>query len=485
MAITDGKEFGEALRAADEATRSLMLYADALDDPICRTYAEILDLLTPLSNDFHSQRREERGASENSDSSTRAPHMAAVLYRRLFALLAQEAEFSPTPLTGDAWQNHLLNRILRDENPFSLKAERASLDETGPVVRQAVERDLSALQTLYHFDGRHLRDAVLRRNPDLESLPPLEGFRTLRSAPVTTPDRRDAEIKASFAAEQRWPALLPALAGYIRQRGLGIFQDFRAFRWENRSGEGKLAGIAEPDPIRLDELIGDGGERRLLIQNTEHFVAGFPANNVLLYGDRGTGKSSSVKALLHDYADRGLRMIEVQKEHLGDFPRIIRQLRDRPERFILFIDDLSFEEHETHYKDLKALLEGSLEARPENILLYATSNRRHLVKERFSDRIHKMEDDEIHLNDTTEEKLSLSDRFGLTLTFIAPTQERYLGIVRGMAERRGLRLAEEELSARALAWAAQRGGRSGRVARQFMDHLTAELRMEEQNAAKA
>jgi predicted AAA+ superfamily ATPase len=168
-------------------------------------------------------------------------------------------------------------------------------------------------------------------------------------------------------------------------------------------------------------------------------------------------------------------MVEVQKEQLADFPIILRLLRGRRERFILFIDDLSFEENETHYKDLKALLEGSLEAKPGNILLYATSNRRHLIKERFSDRIHKLEDDEIHLNDTTEEKLSLSDRFGLTLTFLAPTQERYLAIVDGMAQRRGVELLTEELHGRALAWATQRGGRSGRVAKQFMDHLVAEL----------
>ena len=234
----------------------------------------------------------------------------------------------------------------------------------------------------------------------------------------------------------------------------------------------------------------------MLRRNTMQFLAGFPANNVLLYGDRGTGKSSSVKALLNEGspggedggggggrsgADAGsrvrwsaLRLIEVPKARLADFPIIVSLLRGRPQRFILFVDDLSFEEGETQYKELKAMLEGGLEARPSNVVVYATSNRRHLVREHFSDRA-SPNSDEVHARDTQQEKLSFADRFGLTITFPTPDQAKYLQIVEGLARRQGLPISPAALRARAIEWAAWHNGRSGRTARQFVDHLTGEL----------
>jgi hypothetical protein len=235
-----------------------------------------------------------------------------------------------------------------------------------------------------------------------------------------------------------------------------------------------LRGVRHPDPICLDELIGDKRQRDLIRRNTEQFLARLPANNVLLYGDRGTGKSSTVKALLNAYAERGLRLLEVGRSKLADFPTIVELLGEQPEHFILFVDDLSFDEQETGYKDLKAVLEGGLEVRPANVLVYATSNRRHLVMERQSDRA-QPGDDELHGFDTVQEKLSLADRFGITLTFVTPDQEHYLEIVRGLAQRRGLAMPDEQLRARALQWATRHNGRSGRSARQFVDDLTGEL----------
>ncbi len=231
--------------------------------------------------------------------------------------------------------------------------------------------------------------------------------------------------------------------------------------------------MRDPDPVRLGDLIGYENERELVVRNTEHFVAGHAANNVLLYGDRGTGKSSTVKALLNEYADRGLRLIEVPKSLLGDLARLLRELRGRRERFVVFVDDLSFDDHESHYKDLKAVLEGGVEARPANVLLYATSNRRHLVLERFSDRGGPL--DEIHASDTQQEKLSFSDRFGISVTFGAPDQDRYLRIVSGLAGARGIAIDPAELRRRALEWATWQNGRSGRTARQFVDFLAGEL----------
>jgi predicted AAA+ superfamily ATPase len=283
--------------------------------------------------------------------------------------------------------------------------------------------------------------------------------------------------KQRLARDSAWPALVADLAAFYYEHGSGLFGRYRAFRWTRRGHLGHLEGISHPDPIRLGELIAYTRERAPLIENTEQFLDGYPANNVLLYGDRGTGKSSTVKALLNEYGDRGLRLIEVPKQLLADFPSILALLRVRRERFVIFVDDLSFDEHETIYKELKAVLEGTLEARPENVLVYATSNRRHLIVERFSD--HDAPDDaEIHRMDTVQEKLSLSDRFGLRLLFISPDQHRYLEIVRGLAEQRRLAIDPEDLERRALKWATWQNGRGGRTARQFVDHLTGALARE-------
>jgi len=216
-------------------------------------------------------------------------------------------------------------------------------------------------------------------------------------------------------------------------------------------------------------------QKQVLLDNTERFVSGYPANNVLLYGDKGTGKSSMVKALIHEFGDRGLRMIELPKKHLGDYYSILRYIEGRMYRFILFIDDLSFEEHEVEYKHIKALLEGGLQPKPSNLLVYATSNRRHLVREVVADRssvgYNYNDRNEISPTDSMQEKLSLADRFGITLTFISPNQEGYLEMVEAMARERGLDVDREVLRAEALRWEKRYNGRSGRTAKQFIDHI--------------
>jgi predicted AAA+ superfamily ATPase len=209
-----------------------------------------------------------------------------------------------------------------------------------------------------------------------------------------------------------------------------------------------------------------------MLRNTERLLAGLPSHHTLLYGLPGTGKSSTVKAILNEYAERGLRLVELAKEDLRELPRLLETLRGRGPRFILFIDDLSFEEHEVEYKSLKALLEGSVEEPPENVRLYATSNRRNLIRERFSDR---EEGDDVHARDTMQEKLSLAARFGLSVTFPSPDQNRYLEIVSGLVRDRGIEILDEELEGRALLWDRWHAGRSGRTARQFVDELEAEL----------
>lgn len=254
-----------------------------------------------------------------------------------------------------------------------------------------------------------------------------------------------------------------------------LLEEFIAFRWRRHDTAGYLEGVAHPDLPDHGDLLGIERAISCLRQNTRQFLHGLPANNILLWGERGGGKSSAVKGLLKEYGEQGLRLVEVQKEDLFQLPAIAACLRGRPYRFILFCDDLSFDETETGYRELKALLEGGVESRPENVLVYATSNRRHLLPERFQENTGEAE---IHPEEAVAEKLSLSDRFGITLGFYAMGQETYLAIVHHLSNKQRLRIAPRDLAAEALRWARNRGARSGRVARQFVDDLHGRLALQ-------
>jgi hypothetical protein len=266
---------------------------------------------------------------------------------QIVSLLVNEAELYPEQLVGDAWQNHLLDRILESDNPFSRKAERGAIEAMGEGLIRQCGRELVLLSQLYRDGGTVIA---------LESFSALgevtvedwSKFRPLAHGP-TLHNPEALAFKHVLAESNDWLALVPGLAGVYASAGAGIFGRFRAFRWAPRGERGVLEGVAHPDPVRLQDLIGYEREREPAVRNAERFAAGYPANNVLLYGERGTGKSSTVKALLTELGDRGLRLVEVAKEHLDDFPQLIGALRDRRERFIVFVDDLSFEEQETHY----------------------------------------------------------------------------------------------------------------------------------------
>jgi predicted AAA+ superfamily ATPase len=258
--------------------------------------------------------------------------------------------------------------------------------------------------------------------------------------------------------------LLPAAAADVD------WQAATAFRWRvSRDGRGRLQAVQHAGKIRLDDLRNIGPQKEQIEQNTLQFVNGKPANNVLLTGARGTGKSSLIKACLNQYAEQGLRLIEVEKEHLADLPDIVELVAPRPERFIIFCDDLSFEEGESGYKALKVALDGSIAAQSDNVLIYATSNRRHLLPERMSDNATytHTDDGDVHPGETVEEKISLSERFGLWVSFYPFRQDDYLDIVRYWLRHFGVDPAPAEAEADALRWALQRGSRSGRVAWQF------------------
>lgn len=422
--------------------RGLAVLRGVLRSPAARELLALLGLL----------------ASERPDQGS-----VAEIFGRLWEELAVEAD----PMLPDAWQSHLVSRLVDDENPFSLAAEKGK--PSGALLEQ-VSRDLGTLGRLFDLDGETLLGMIEEGVPELVGLwvpwsdPGRAGGDPARQALAGELAARDA---------RGWGDCAGLLAEHFARHGAGMFGRYRAFRW---SADG-LRAVPRPDQASLAGLVGYEGEREPLLRNTKHFLAGLPAHHVLLYGLPGTGKSSTVKAVLNEYAEDGLRLVEVAKEDLADLPLVLEVLRGRGGRFVLFVDDLSFEEHEVEYKALKALLEGSIEEPPENVRLYATSNRRNLIRENFSDRGDGVAStgDDVHARDTMQEKLSLAARFGLRLTFPSPDQRRYLAIVAGLAEERGLGISAKDLQERALMWDRWHAGRSGRTARQFVDELEASL----------
>lgn len=390
---------------------------------------------------------------------------AGNLYARLFRELAAWAETSGIPPAGSLWQNFLLDQIILDQNSFTRMASASMLSpgrSLSGLVYDAAGKDLTGLRNIIDLDlsellpGREKNQfrGLLKARLD----PPAE------EPPDSTPGSAILDLKKNLLENDGWSLAPEMLNRFHYQYGCGIFCRYLAFRWDGSAK--KLLGIQHPDPVRLENLIGYGNERAQVIQNTERLLAGFPAGNLLLYGDRGTGKSSTVKALIHRYGLQGLRIIEIPGHCLTDYLCILQHLEDSGLKFILFVDDLSYEENETDYKTLKSILDGSLQARPDKVAIYATSNRRHLVREYFEDRR-----DDVHGGDTLQEKLSLSERFAVTVLFLSPDQELYLKIVEGLARQRGLTVPPGELRARALEWERWNNGRSGRTARQFVESL--------------
>ena len=259
------------------------------------------------------------------------------------------------------------------------------------------------------------------------------------------------------------------LTQFYKEFGVGKLGLHKAFRIEHTEEGVEIVPITKIAHVHLDDLIGYEIPKKKLVDNTKAFVEGKRANNCLLYGDAGTGKSTSIKAILNQYYDRGLRMIEVYKHQFQDLNAVISQIKNRNYKFIIYMDDLSFEEFEIEYKYLKAVIEGGLERKPDNVLIYATSNRRHLVREKFSDKNER--DDELHTNDTVQEKLSLVARFGVSVYFGKPVKKEFQEIVKTLAKRSGIEMEEEKLLLEANKWELSHGGLSGRTAQQFIDYL--------------
>lgn len=445
------------LKQTEGIEERLLIFRKLTTTNIFKAYKELVELLVKDDQGFAT-----------ADSDIKKEILRQYYY--VCSLLIIHGEENNGSVSGDAWQNYLMNYILEDRNVFTRKAENMPLTEIGESLKGAVVSDLCYLQKLYRVDNNilktvikdKLQEQVNGKLPDWNKITDKEKGWNI--------DKIELKNKMK---QENWGSLLAPLADFYRKSGTGMFNVFKAFRWQQNGVSSGLQGISYIDGITLDNLIGYQYQQQQLKNNTKKLLEGYRANNILLYGDRGTGKSSTVKAMVNEYWDQGLRLVELAKGDIYDFPDILDHLSRRNLKFILFLDDLSFDENEGEYRDLKALLEGRVQPLPDNVVIYATSNRRHLIKEKFSDR-EVGSGNEIRRQDTVQEKLSLADRFGMYIIFTTPDQTEYLKIVWELARQEGIDIKDELLEKKALQWEKRQNGRSGRTARQFVDYLKSE-----------
>ena len=366
---------------------------------------------------------------------------------------------------GNLWHSFLTFLVVNSENAYSRACEiRGRVDGS---IHDIARHDFAILMECFHFDLRGLESDF-----QVDCMEDIVNYRgTADSGAVFNRRIRDRIRKLCTQLERAKDvtAFQEAVTEFYREYGVGKLGLHKAFRVAHGENGVQIVPITNIAHVRLDDLVGYELAKKKLTDNTEAFVAGRAANNCLLYGDAGTGKSTSIKAIANQYYDRGLRLIEIYKHQFGDLHDVIAQIKNRNYKFIIYMDDLSFEEFEIEYKYLKAVIEGGLEKKPNNVLIYATSNRRHLIRENFSDKEEVRED--MHTSDTVQEKLSLYARFGVTIYFGAPNKKEFQQIVRVLADKHDIAMGEEELLMEANRWELSHGGLSGRTAQQFIDYL--------------
>ncbi len=385
-----------------------------------------------------------------------------LLYECLNELLEMTASHG---FEGDLWHCYLTFLLANDENAYSTSCE--VVGEVNGSINEVALHDLEIFRELYAYDF-----AIMERALDTKFLHLITNYENVKGHGKVFNQRirdRICELSVQLAGCQDAQEFKKTLTQFYKDFGVGKFGLHKAFRVEHTEQGAEIVPITKIAHVHLDDLVGYDIAKKKLIDNTEAFVKGKSANNCLLFGDAGTGKSSSIKAILNQYYDQGLRMIEIYKHQFQDLNDVIAQIKNRNYKFIIYMDDLSFEEFEIEYKYLKAVIEGGLEKKPNNVLIYATSNRRHLVRETFRDKADR--DEELHTNDTVQEKLSLVARFGVTIYFGRPDKKQFQQIVRELAKRNDINMSEEELFLEANKWELSHGGLSGRTAQQFIDYL--------------
>ncbi|MCI5713463.1 MAG: ATP-binding protein [Lachnospiraceae bacterium] len=368
--------------------------------------------------------------------------------------------------SGNLWHNFLTFLLINNENAYSTACEKKG--NVGGSMEKIALHDITIFKALFDFDLDVLTDALTVDGIDI-----IKNYDSGNSNSKVLNQRiRDRIVTMSGQLEQaeNETEFLQYVTEFYKEFGVGTLGLHKAFRIEHdANGEAIIAPISRIAHVKLEDLVGYESAKKKLIDNTKAFVEGKQANNCLLFGDAGTGKSSSIKAIINEYYEDGLRMIEVYKHQFQDLNAVIAQIKNRNYKFIIYMDDLSFEEFEIEYKYLKAVIEGGLEKKPDNVLIYATSNRRHLVRETFSDRAEN--EDDLHNNDTIQEKLSLVARFGVSIYFGAPTPKEFKEIVKVLAKKQHVMLDEDTLLAEANKWELSHGGLSGRTAQQFINYL--------------
>ena len=423
----------------------LIIYRDLKKDSILTRLGEVFE-------DFES----------GKDTPEHLKTRIFVEVRRLLELATQYG------FNKNLWHNYLTYLLITDENPFSFTCEKAQ--RRGGTVNHFALNDFSVFKALFDYDFSAIESALeidcFTVLSNYEAIPKREQMynKNVSEKVIALSER----IELATSAEE----VFDAVVGFYGDYGVGMFGLNKAFRLSLTGSEMSLLPITNMNKVSFDDLIGYDMQKAALIANTEAFVNGKAANNVLLYGDSGTGKSTSIKAIVNAFYDRGLRMIEIYKHQFGELSSVISQIKNRNYKFIIYMDDLSFEDHEIEYKYLKAIIEGGVETKPDNVLIYATSNRRHLIRESFNDKNDLKAMDDVHRSETVEEKLSLVHRFGLTIGYFKPSKAEFEDIVVRLARKQGLtEMSDDELILAAHAFEMRNGGISCRTAQQFVNHI--------------
>ena len=422
----------------------LILYRDLGEDSILLKLAGIFE-------DF------ENGCESNARLITR-------IYEQMKALLDTATMYG---FDKNLWHNYLTFILLTNENSFSMTSEKVGANDG--TVNHFAKADFKVFKNLFDYDFSKIEDDL-----GIDCFTTICNYKAIGKKERMYNKNVSEKVQAvsekiELAKDEN--EIFDIVTAFYKAYGVGMFGLNKAFRIKSMPDGVEFLPINNTEKVMLSDLIGYEIQKQKLIDNTEAFVEGRAANNCLLFGDSGTGKSTSIKAILNEYYDRGLRMIEIYKHQFKDLSNIIAQIKNRNYRFIIYMDDLSFEEFEIEYKFLKAVIEGGMETKPDNVLIYATSNRRHLIRETWSDRS-DMSNDELHRSDTMQEKLSLVARFGVTINYSKPTKKEFNHIVVELAKRYPeITLTEEELMAKANMWEMSHGGVSGRTAQQFINYL--------------
>ena len=397
----------------------------------------------------------------------RSEELITAIYREVKRLLDLGTTYG---FDKNLWHNYLTFVLITNENSFSMTSEKVGANDGS--VNHFAKNDFRVFMNLFHYDFRPIEE-----NLGIDCFSTLLHYKAIGKKERMYNKNVSEKVRAlsdQLASAEDVDAFFDAVTGFYHDYGVGMFGLNKAFRIDTSGEKLTFIPINNLDKVVLSDLTGYEIQKKKLVDNTEAFVGGRTANNCLLYGDAGTGKSTSIKAILNQYYDQGLRMIEIYKHQFKYLSAIISHVKNRNYRFVIYMDDLSFEEFEIEYKYLKAVIEGGMETKPDNVLIYATSNRRHLIRETWSDRSDM--DEELHRSDTVQEKLSLVHRFGITINYSRPSKKEFNEIVINLARRYPqISLSDEELCAEANKWEMSHGGISGRTAQQFVNYLAGRL----------